>query len=91
MLSEKQEKFKAFLLSNGNTPKATDKYISYLLQVEKKYGVSIDDIVSNDNKMFEVLKAVSANDHHGSIQYAMRRYYFYINSYDFPDLNQYRH
>lgn len=71
--------------------KAVRSRVSKTRKVEVEFHVNLDNIVRDDDKMYETLKRIKREltDSNESIQNALRKYYIFINRNEFPPLNQY--
>jgi hypothetical protein len=63
------------------------------LIVERELIVDLDDVVTDDDKMYRLLtkvqKELNDKEYHGVYQNAVRKYYLFINGNEFPTLKQY--
>ena len=89
-LTENASECCLFLKKNNTTVQGINSRIALLNGIERKFSVVIDDIVSNDDKTFDLLCQIRTNgDHKGNKQNALRLYYRFINGKDFPLLKEY--
>jgi hypothetical protein len=65
--------------------------LSNARKVEDEFGVNLDNIVKDYEKMYRTLKKIKMelNDTNGAIQNAVRKYYAFVNNISFPTLVQY--
>lgn len=90
----REEEFEKFLVEDSkieSKDKAVRSRLSKARKVEVEFHVNLDEIVRDDEKMYETLKRIKREliDSNGSIQNALRKYYIFINQNEFPTLNQY--
>lgn len=72
--------------------KAVRSRMTKARKVEQHFNVSLDSIVADDNKMFDILCRIKKelNDSNGAISNALRKYYLFANGRKFPKLSDYR-
>lgn len=90
----REEEFEKFLVRDSkieSKDKAVRSRLSKARKVEVEFHVNLDDIVGDEEKMYNTLKQIKREliDSNGSIQNALRKYYIFINQTEFPTLNQY--
>ena len=87
------EKFYTFLLSERtiSSEKAVKSRISKAKAAEKILKLELDQIVSNDNLMYDSLIILSQNEDpaHTPMQNAVRKYYKFIRGREFPRMKDY--
>lgn len=93
----KEFEFKKFLTESNNIEskdKAVQSRVSKALRVERDLKVNLDSIVKDDEEMYNLLLAIKEklNDkkYHNVHQNAVRKYYLFVNSKEFPRINQYK-
>lgn len=80
------------------TALAQDTRIYYLLQIENRFSINIDDIITDDNKTLDLFKKLGGNNRAKEVSdlnsfriaelfNALRHYYRAINNKDFPILS----
>lgn len=72
--------------------KAVRSRMTKARKVEQHFNVSLDSVVADDNKMFDILWRIKKelNDSNGAISNALRKYYLFANGREFPKLSDYR-
>ncbi len=72
--------------------KAVRSRITKARKIEQHFNVSLDSVVADDNKMFDILRRIKKelNDSNGAISNALRKYYLFANEHEFPKLSDYR-
>ncbi len=71
--------------SQITSQKAIASRISKANKVEKIIGSDLDVIVADDQRMAKAVQKIKDfGDYHGSIENALRKYYFYFNGKKFP-------
>jgi hypothetical protein len=72
--------------------KAVRSRMTKARKVEQYFNVSLDSVVADDNKMFDILCRIKKelNDSNGAISNALRKYYLFANGREFPKLSDYR-
>ena len=72
--------------------KAVRSRMTKARKVEQYFNVSLDSVVADDNKMFDILCRIKKelNDSNGAISNALRKYYLFANGREFPKLSNYR-
>lgn len=60
--------------------------------IEQHFELSLDNIVNNDDVMYEILLRIKAEmkDTNGNISNSLRKYYIFVNSKNFPTLSNYK-
>lgn len=89
------EDFKLFMETSdsiNSKSKSVKSRISRANVAEDILGVSLDYIVTDDDRMFEALNRINTDsrEKNGNIQNAVRWYYKYVNGKAFPNLVSYR-
>lgn len=71
--------------------KAVVSRISKARLIERELGVDLDDVVSDDDVMYEILIRVKqeTNDKNGNNSNALRKYYEFSNGKKFPTLAEF--
>ncbi|ADU28473.1 hypothetical protein [Evansella cellulosilytica] len=90
----REEEFERYLVSDSmiaSKDKAVRSRLSKARKIEVEFRVNLDEIVREDERMYETLKRIKREftDSNGSIQNALRKYYIFVNKTKFPSLNQY--
>lgn len=72
--------------------KAINSRISRANTAEEIVGMSLDYVVANDDRMYDALVKISADprERSGNIQNAVRWYYRFTNSKEFPRISSYK-
>lgn len=88
--------FRNFLINNSDIEskvKAVNSRVAKALFVERELNVNLDIAVKNDEAMYNLLLQIQdkLNDKqfHSVHQNAVRKYYLFVNSKEFPRLRQY--
>jgi hypothetical protein len=78
--------------TDGITPRAIDTRISRANKVEEILKTSLDTVVMSDHLMYESLQTLKnyENPRNAPLSNTLRRYYFYKNGNEFPQLDHYR-
>ena len=96
----RERDFEEYLLSDESIKskmKAVNSRLSKARLIERELGVELgvelDDVVSDDEKMFHTLMRVKqeTNDHNGNNSNALRKYYEFSSGKRFPTLAEYKH
>ncbi len=90
----KEQEFRKFLESKESIEskeKAINTRISRANKVESILNVSLDTIVSDDEKMYEALLLLKnhSDERSGNYQNVLRWYYKFINDKEFPRISTY--
>ncbi|RTR26299.1 hypothetical protein EKG37_21755 [Robertmurraya yapensis] len=90
----REKEFEKFLVNDGkieSKDKAVRSRLSKARKVEDEFHVNLEEIVRDDEKMYNTLKRIKSEliDSNGSIQNALRKYYIFVNKRGFSTLNQY--
>ena len=90
----REKEFRAYLEDAeqiSSKDKAVSTRVSRANAAEEICGVSLDDIVADDNRMYEALLRIHADakEKNGNIQNAVRWYYRFANGREFPKLSSY--
>ncbi|MCP2034138.1 hypothetical protein L1279_001121 [Planomicrobium sp. HSC-17F08] len=90
----RHSEFERFLVeSEGiqSKKKAVVSRIAKALKVERDLKVNLDNIVSDDDKTYELLLKIreNMNEANGVYQNSVRKYYLFKNGKEFPRLNHY--
>lgn len=93
----REAEFRNFLINDSNIKskvKAVNSRVAKALKVEREFNINLDDVVKNDEAMYDLLLQIQEklNDKqcHNAYQNAVRKYYLFVNGKEFPRLNQYR-
>lgn len=90
-----EDKFYEFLLSEKTitSEKAVRSRMAKARKAEQILNTCLDDVVANDDRMFESLVLLSQNEDpaHTPMQNAVRKYYKFIKGHEFPRLKNYRY
>ncbi|WP_341963676.1 hypothetical protein NM897_17190 (plasmid) [Planococcus maritimus] len=91
----RQAEFERFLIESEaikSKKKAVVSRIAKALKVERELKVNLDNIVSDDDKTYELLLRIreDMNEVNGVYQNSIRKYYLFINGKEFPRLNNYK-
>ena len=72
--------------------KAVNSRLSKARLVERQFRISLDNIVTDDNLMYQTLCRIKSemSDTNGNISNAIRKYYLFSNGKEFPPLSQWR-
>lgn len=92
----RERDFEEYLMSDESIKsklKAVNSRLSKARLIEREFEVDLDEIVSDDDKMYETLIRVKqeTNDHNGNNSNALRKYYEFSNGKRFPALAEYKH
>lgn len=92
----RERDFEEYLLSDESIKsklKAVNSRLSKARLIEREFEVDLDEIVSDDDKMYETLIRVrqETNDHNGNNSNALCKYYEFSNGKRFPKLAEYKH
>ena len=92
----RERDFEEYLLSDESIKskmKAVNSRLSKARLIERELGVDLDDVVSDDEKMFDTPMRVKqeTNDHNGNNSNALRKYYEFSNGRRFPTLAEYKY
>ena len=73
------------------SPKAVKARMTKARKAEEILGTSLDFVVSNDDRMFEVLKELQRHENpkNNPMQNAVRKYYKFKNQREFPRKRDY--
>jgi serine/threonine protein kinase HipA of HipAB toxin-antitoxin module len=90
----KELEFESYLLDDKSIKskiKAVKSRINKAKMVERHFNNSLDNLVCNDEVMFETLKRIKneMNDTNGTISNSVRKYYVFCNKKCFPTLKEY--
>lgn len=90
----RDEEFEKYLDTDANITskdKAVRSRMTKARKIEQHFNVSLDSVVADDNKMFDILCRIKKelNDSNGAISNALRKYYLFSNRRDFPKLSGY--
>ena len=90
----REKEFERFLVKDNqieSKDKAVRSRVSKARKIEVEFKVNLDDIVRDDERMYNTLKRIRRElvDSNGSIQNVLRKYYAFVNQIAFPTLNQY--
>lgn len=71
---------------------AINSRISRANRVEEVFGVNLDEVVRDDERMYNTLIEIKRKliDKNGAIQNAVRKYYLMVNNKNFPNLVSYQ-
>lgn len=91
----REEEFTKFLDQDSDIvskDKAVRSRISKARGVEKKFNIDLDNIVKDDDKMFDLLVKIKneLGDSNGAKQNAVRKYYVFANNKVFPSMANYQ-
>lgn len=91
----RQAEFERFLIESEaiqSKKKAVVSRIAKALKVERELKVNLDNIVSDDDKTYELLLEIreTMNEVNGVYQNSIRKYYLFVNGKEFPRLNHYK-
>jgi hypothetical protein len=91
----REEEFLKFLSEEESITskvKAVSTRLSKARAVENKLNVNLDNVVVNDDAMYETLLQIKEKlqDKSGNYQNALRKYYLFVNNKEFPSLSTYR-
>lgn len=91
----RERDFEEYLLSDESIKskmKAVNSRLSKARLIERELEVDLDEIVSDDDKMYETLIRVKqdTNDYNGNNSNALRKYYEFSNGKRFPTLAEYK-
>lgn len=91
----RERDFEEYLLfdeSIKSKMKAVNSRLSKARLIERELEVDLDEIVSDDDKMYETLIRVKqdTNDYNGNNSNALRKYYEFSNEKRFPTLAEYK-
>jgi hypothetical protein len=93
----RETKFRDFLVQDKDIQskvKSVNSKVAKALIVEREMNVELDDVVTNDDKMYRLLTKVQTElndkEYHGVYQNAVRKYYLFINGKEFPTLKRYK-
>ncbi|MED1469273.1 hypothetical protein [Bacillus salipaludis] len=85
--------FRKHLSMLTTSDKSVVAIISKCLSIERKINIDLDDVVVDEEKTYQALLKVQTelNDKsiHGVYQNALRKYYFFINGFQFPSIKTY--
>ena len=89
-----QESSFEIYLSNDpsiSSAKAVQSRIGKARLAETILGMGLDDVVSDDDTMFEALRKIQSceDPKHNPIQNAVRKYYKFVNGKEFPRMRNY--
>ena len=61
-------------------------------KVEELLGASLDDVVSDDRRMYDALLELAQHESskHNRLQNSLRKYYKFRNNQEFPSMRTYR-
>ncbi len=90
----RETEFENFLNADSNIvskTKAVRSRVSKARMVERHFNISLDAIVSDNDKMYDILVRIKQEmkDTNGNISNALRKYYQFVNGRVFPALSQY--
>lgn len=90
----REQDFVNYLLLDENIVskvKAVRSRVNKARMIERYFEISLDYIVSDDNRMYESLLKIKAEmkDTNGNISNALRKYYRFVNRASFPTLSCY--
>lgn len=91
----RQNDFERFLIESEaiqSKEKAVASRIAKALKVERDLKVNLDNIVTDDDKTYELLTKIreNMNEVNGVYQNSVRKYYLFINGKEFPKMNIYK-
>lgn len=91
----REAEFKKYLDADANITskdKAVRSRMTKTKKIEQHFNVSLDSVVADDNKMFDILCRIKKelDDTNGAISNALRKYYLFANGCGFPKLSDYR-
>ncbi|MEG1566696.1 MAG: hypothetical protein RR313_05095 [Anaerovoracaceae bacterium] len=91
----RDREFEDYLLQDDNIKskvKAIRSRINKARMIERHFDASLDQIVSNDDTMYETLVRIKAEmkDTNGNLSNSLRKYYAFINEKLFPTLENYK-
>jgi hypothetical protein len=91
----RQTEYIKFLDQDNNIiskDKAVRSRVSKARGVEEKLNVNLDDVVIDDDRMFDLLINIKneLSDSNGAKQNAVRKYYIFVNNREFPSLAKYQ-
>ena len=81
------EKFRQYLVAQGNDPAFVNQCLRRAEVVENAYGRSIDEMVQDDATMYQTLKDLEwkiSKDDLDNYQNTLRHYYEMVHGYKFP-------
>lgn len=88
-----EKQFELFLLNDPQirSEKAVASRMAKARKAEDIIGESLDTIVNADDAMYDALLKLRANEDpaHSPMQNALRKYYIFKNSREFPQLRYY--
>jgi len=86
----KEEQFQRFLEQDKSITskvKAVNSRMTRARKVESEFRVDLDDVVRDDEKMYQLLKSLHQYDPKtGNLQNAVRKYYLFANGKEFPSM-----
>lgn len=90
----REDLFLKFLEQDTNITsktKAVNSRMSKARKVEDAFGIDLDNIVVDDERMYLLLIKIQKelNETNGTIQNAVRKYYLFVNGRVFPNLASY--
>lgn len=91
----RESDFESYLLADENIKskvKAVRSRINKARMIERHFELSLDNIVNNDDVMYETLLRIKAEmkDTNGNISNSLRKYYIFANNKNFPTLSNYK-
>ena len=91
---KREKDFEKFLFQEKtiSSEKAVATRLVKARKAEQVLSMELDDIVSNDNLMFDSLVDLKSkeNPSHTPMQNALRKYYKFVNGKEFPRLSSYK-
>ena len=87
----KEHDFEIFLNKESLLSSAISTRIRHAKRAEKLLGIDLDNVVNDDDIMYETLKKLKPKDSqsHSHMQNAVRKYYIFRNGKEFPRMNNY--
>lgn len=90
----KELEFENYLLEDKGIEskiKAVRSRMSKARMIEQHFNLSLDFIVEDDNRMYEILSKIKIEmkDAHGNLSNALRKYYLFTHGTTFPTLSKY--
>lgn len=90
----RESDFESYLLADDSIKskiKAVRSRMGKARMIEKHFEISLDSIVCDDEKMYQILLRIKAEmkDTNGNLSNALRKYYVFANNKFFPVLADY--
>lgn len=88
-----KEGFRTFLENDPKirSSRAISSRMSKAIRAEQILGMSLDEVVADDDVMYDALISLQAHEDplHNPMQNAVRKYYIFKNNREFPQLKNY--